>query len=682
MEDTTEKNLSLLVYHYLMEQRLGGVAEMFANKSPYLKDIERAPFYCSLTNTPLQSLREIVVDHETLLRSMKGLIRKYHEEAPLPLGKNTCDKIKFLLDYFYERAVCKGGDKTITECSGNPPSRSLAMNDAPVMKDVSVSCPEHPADHGMSPLQQVNQDSSSCNDTNQMTGSISELPPVLYLGCATSNRSSNQPITITINEDPSNLPCHASSTTHAVSSLIEQPHIYFEAPDAMEQVTKTTVVLTMEHTEVSSMRSVNKESTVTIVEEDVTHEQQTAPSMLIITPAPPSSPVNPPPPGQNTEQQYITVTANKENHEPENQARTVPTYERQRLEQDSSDAVIDLTETTHSLDDRTIEANPPTVPIRLPSETKKPHDPEALAAWRRLRMLNNSNFDDYIRDLNAAMVSKQQEQKKNVTAKVKATPAKQKSARKANQPIAWKKHCTRNASTKASAQKRKHENESSSQNGTPRKKRLAVTETKKRPAAISESSDFTSSAEEDEDIREMSRRVKQYRGQRKHNQTKEKTPEDLPGPSSSRLSRHNGFAGSSGRKATVRSCTNLQTTSTSPVSPSTKLAKSTIDSKAAHLRRRFVPPVGQQSATVRQPPGPDEPEPVASTSRADQPVRSCITNRKPREATVPPETPELFESNPNPVGEQQATPSNTTATAVDAGEAAIYAVLAQLHGDN
>ncbi|XP_052889056.1 uncharacterized protein LOC128297458 [Anopheles moucheti] len=650
MEQSIGSKLAVLVYRYFLERRMVDVAEMFAEKCIYLREIKRSPFHCLLSSTPLQNLQWFLVEHEALLGNMKRLVQMYHEVAPIPFEASSWDKIQSLMHYFYERATCNSSNATVAEGPKSTPEHWHTVN-IPVERD------------------DVN-DYQVENHIQQETHNVS----------LSKNMHQN-----TFRE------------TDFTNGVPERPMVLYVANGSREQLSQDTIIIRMDESEIAtSMQTDTVEHIITIEDEDVSIGQQIEVSTAMIEPeyAPSPSPHCSPIVVKDDDRQYANVSANKENQEPV----AVPTQRMPESEQQNATTELALSETTSSSmvvstnDNKTVAVLPSPLTQKPASVTKKSIDPEALEEWKRIRSINSRNFDDHIRQMNREyeLVSRLQTKvKKSGAAKPKPAPLKQKSPKTVVKPVLKVR----------SAQKRKAANVA--ENEVIPAKRSAVA-----GPLNSDTSDFTSSSDEDEDVRGMARRIKQYRQQQKRSQTKEKKSEEstdqpsnvFPSPSTLKQCRVNIIVGrrSAGKSHVKRGLRN-RTPSTSPV----KVENSATDNTAAPAAHRIgtTPPQPPQSrkkvkkvsdhqetATTTVIAEQSAPVPVALLPKTHRPVRACTVNRKTIVAAAPTTPVRNKDVDTKPVTERtpktEPIPEANNPDTVDAGEAAIYAVLAQLHGDN
>ncbi|XP_049299016.1 uncharacterized protein LOC125771899 [Anopheles funestus] len=679
MEITPDSTLAVLVYHYLLERCMADVAEKFAENCHHLQHIKRSPALC--WNTPMRRLQEVLFDHNSLLAKMKRLLYKYHEVAPVPITLQLWDKVEYLMEYLYERATGNSTGNTVIECSTTLPCQTLTTNYAEGREGESAYQLEAATQQQEPPpMQQDSESGSQSKDTNQEIGPTSSKFEVLYV----SN-------------------------------------------DTNEQLNTDTVVVRMESNEiVTDMQTGSVESFITLEDAEVAVGQQVEITTLLVEPEQPPSNSLPSLPTIEADIDHANVSANKENQEP----MLMPPDSQSEAEQQNETIVhvMDLTEnspTTALQPEGTMaEANSTTPPKERPKPTKQPIDAEALEEWRRIRSINNRNFDDHIRQLNhqLELMNRMAEPKKPGTMKPKPSP-KNKKCKTTIKPVMPTVRTTR------SAQKQKVVNVLDKKaNGTAKRAAAAPTVNKYTTLNDSDTTDFASSSDEDEDVKGMARRIKEYRKQQKHSQKKDKRSEEPTSqsnvftlPSSLPQCRVNLIAGRSPRVPTVQRGLRNRTPSTSPVSTPVKLSKSIIDNAAGPSSSR-VGAVRQQllqsGAKVKELIGAidhpnaakstspqqqqQQPGPVALSPKNRRPVRACTVNRKtivastPLKQTVPnmenmvstpipsdreAESMRKSVSDPNASTESSIPETNQEET-VDAGEAAIYAVLAQLHGDN
>uniref|UniRef100_A0A182W4P9 LisH domain-containing protein n=1 Tax=Anopheles minimus TaxID=112268 RepID=A0A182W4P9_9DIPT len=661
MEEETENILSVLVYHYLMEQCLGDVAEMYAAKSPYLKPVDHSPGHCMLTKTPLQSLHGIVMEHVSLLRNMKGLVQKYYTKAPVPYGKNTFDKIKFLLDYFYDQAARNFANENGTADGSENDSLS---KQTPVVADTIQYSNEQP------PLLLMNVEESSNVPCNSPSTNNSAAEG--FKDCSFTENLTDQPQPPLEQEPEREGTIHDTTNIESNSfvSMSEQPNECSEMPG---NVTKVTVSYKIRRTEILTMRSHCAERVIPMEEVAEQYAGNMQPAKLMIEPAPTDpTPVIPPVAAECTELSSEAVPATglkRKSYLPFSQC----------IEEESTpDVVIDLTETPSTT---SLNANSPKSTVR-----RTPVDPDALAEWKRIRSINSSNFDDYIRQRNSEAELKRMQERKRIGTNQPKTRS----------PTTFQIRSRKITYTKPSTLKKKDEKKPAVRQpviGTATGKRFAATEANKRLRVNdSDSTDFASSADEDDDVREMRRRSKEYRLRQKNNEAKEKSLEDSPAsaivshgpPCGTSLGRSRRIAPTAKRSSTLKRGLHNRTPSTSPVGPPSKLSTpaTEYDSRAVMFKN-----------PARQLVNAAESELAASMSKRRQPVRTV--NRKTKVASVASDeftewdtllnTPKPATVTTDPLlssAQQQPPPFESNPVAVDAGEAAIDAILAQLHGDN
>ncbi|XP_053667958.1 uncharacterized protein LOC128718351 [Anopheles marshallii] len=681
MEQSVGSKLAILVYHYFLERRMVDVAEMFAEKCIYLKDIKRSPYHCLFSSTPLQSLRWFLVEHEALLGNMKRLVQMYHEVAPLPFEASSWDKIQFLMHYFYERATSNSSNATVAESHKKIPEHITSP------QTVNIT---------------VERDDVNCY---QVENHVQQTPSM-------QQKTQNVSLSKTTHQN-------ICAETDHTNGIPERPMVLYVTNGSKEQLNQNTIVIEMDEREIArNMQTDNVDHIITLEDQDVSISQQIEVHTIMLESdhVPSTSPHCPPIVVADDAHQYANVSANKENQEP----LTVPTELMPESEQQNTATEHALCEITSSprlisMDDSITVVEFPSPPTQEPDIVKrKPIDPEALEEWKRIRSINSRNFDDHIRQMNREyelMCGSPKKVKKSGPTKSKPTPQKQNRCKKALAP----------KQTIRATKKRKVENE-------PNKRENELPPAK-RPAVLlpldSDSPDFTSSADEDEDVRGMARRIKQYRQQQKRCQTKAKKSEEstdqqsneFSSPSTLKQCRVNLIVGRrSARKSPVKSGLHNRTPSTSPAGTPVKFGNLVTDNTAvpaAHLVGTISPQPTQSgkkvkeltdhqktvttSVTAKQP----APVPVALSPNNRRPVRACTVNRKtivastPLKLTVPNvenvaaahTTPERRKnSNTKPVTElnlnTEPIPEANNPDTVDAGEAAIYAVLAQLHGDN
>uniref|UniRef100_A0A182TBD8 Uncharacterized protein n=1 Tax=Anopheles maculatus TaxID=74869 RepID=A0A182TBD8_9DIPT len=707
VEQMFSRDLAIMVYHYMLEWRMENVAQLFAAKCPVLSNEERLPDRGLLSIIPYRRLHDTMLEYSKLLISMRRTIQDYHTEVPVPFGATTWDKIKFIIDYFHTKSTIQATEVTIEE--GNDTDVVFATPTAPpttvggvdvgtenFYQLLEVNQPSAPmANLTLVPENHHIAPSDPCTSNTEEEQIATDTPMVLFVQNGARQALDNGTFFVSMNqlqlseEMPNTVPISFLTLDEGVviRQQDESDAVLAEQTNPIPAEPSLPSLPTLEEDDASLQMA--KPTIVLASEEAVSTE----PDNNLLSEAPNQATLPP------------NLTAPEVNSLAENdQAAQLPA-----LANDKQDAqehywqellapvtMAEPVQPSSALSNQPADNNPPT--------TRKPVDLEALAQWKQSRSIDSSNWDNHIRQLNYEMEQKKEKillegQKK------KKTPNKQKTPTKQKTPIVKSEHNIRTVVKTAK------------KSGKTRPL-AAAAERKQQPLDESDSSDFASSPDEDADVRKMYESVKQYRKKKKKLATKENqlAAQSNAAPSTSLpLCRKNHNVGRTLPVSPVKRSLRKRTHSTSPdggtpvkctkQSPTVSDNNTTVPSTSSTGRRvgiaksaKKVKQTEQQNAAAKPSTARDVlslPVVAPLSPKNRRPVRACTMHRKtmltastPLKATAPngenmPPSGTL--GSPEPESKSYMKPETiegiASADTVDAGEAAIYAVLAQLHGD-
>uniref|UniRef100_A0A182JTK4 Uncharacterized protein n=1 Tax=Anopheles christyi TaxID=43041 RepID=A0A182JTK4_9DIPT len=748
MEYKEECDVAIMVHNYLIEQRLMRVAEEFSKASPYLPKNNRCPGGCMYLTAPFRSLQEVVREYVALHRKMKLLLMNYHKEVSLPHEKTTWEKVQYVVECFHSKMSAEQAapDYAIAERSSTPTENSsFHSNNVPsedgrynrqgnlvVQEPIEkpASQPDDPIIYQYADPLQMTLPVHSQLDQGHFVYQLEDLQRVTLSngddgGVVEQNPADQQMVLYVVDESGQRLETNGESIV-----LVNNQDMQGCSP-AMT-ISYEEDVTVGQHVEIRTEFA----GSGTPVQHDVpSSELPSLPALMKseLQQAKETIPLQP-------ADQTIAAPNEIVHEEPTRQSEQAKVY---AVEQQAAVPMEQLPPVTP------VEPKMPLPTVKC-TELKPPVpkfkiDLDALEEWNRIRSINKSNFDDYMREtiylaearnrLADVLNDKKKCEKKTAASVSKLLspgprPTKAKSvlsyANKIKPPrstVAMKKCSVR------------------------MKQPLPLGEQGKKPPAVSitldsDSSDFASSMdEEDGGVREMTQNIKRYRrqqtqqptGQSKEKQTKEPTTlSNTFNSPASMQPRTNIVVGRSPRPTTVKRNLSNRTPSTSPISTPKKRTKQrhqqptvpvtsrvgTARQQQMQAKRQALPVVKKKSGEKTKPAALVE---AASNNR--RPVRACAARRSnekliaadkdktkpplscqplPRKQTNEENVPPRGADAEEPITVEEVSESITNATTtisiadttkqqppileeetptpVEVGEAAIYAVLAQLHG--
>ncbi|XP_041772173.1 nucleolar and coiled-body phosphoprotein 1-like isoform X2 [Anopheles merus] len=777
MDYKEECDVAIMVYNYLIEQRLAQVAEEFSKASPFLPHIRRCPRGCMYLTAPLRSLQEVVREYVALHRNMKLLLMKHHREVSLPHENTTWEKVQHVVEYFRSKVYAEQQPPPQTQ----PECLITVSNTEPADANTYIQ-PNEAA--GAEPETRHNRlDSFVVQDA---TGK-----PVAQL--------QNDPIIYQFAE-----PHRLAGTVQLPATQLHEEHFVYQVADGSQREVaahlpsvvgqnahgQPMVLYVVNDNDGSVVESCRPPMTLTYQQDDVTVGQHVEIRTEMVgsasTPATLHSlPVLTDEPDANASRLVLAAAPPLDSNPLAQAYAEMGAIEQQQVVEYAGMEV----QPAQQPPEPTPTADPaqPTLASAAPAQPsaqKRKVDPGALEEWNRIRSINRSNFDQHVRE-----AIHQEEVRKRIALvlddKQRREQSDPKHAGKRKPTKSAKKTLPGVGAVTAITAIRTKSPRTIAKKCTVRMKQAPVTPdragkavaVKVAPAPASasaaaaahldsDSSEFASSDDDEEaDVREMVQNVKRYRrqqgqqqkqrGKTKEKQTKAESTSQSNTYSTPLQCRINMVVGRSPRTATVKRTIRNRTPSTSPASTPLKRAK--------QQPSEILPPVTPRLGTARQqqlkakkqpaaPPAvqPKPPAPLAEATAGSnrRPVRACAAAAARRSnenamvaplgkekakspaaplkppspanvenvpplppppgdviATAPLEeasaTPATKQPAPTPLvaakkeeekekvreekkkeeEEEQDTPTGP-AEEVEVGEAAIYAVLAQLHGDD
>uniref|UniRef100_A0A182P7X6 Uncharacterized protein n=1 Tax=Anopheles epiroticus TaxID=199890 RepID=A0A182P7X6_9DIPT len=694
-----QEDIAIMVYNYLIEQRLMLVAEQFAKVSLYLPQVRRGPGSCMFLTTPYRSLQEVVREYISLHRNMKSLLKKYHKEVRLPYEKTTWDKVEHVVDFFHSQLnyVPTPLDCSITAGNANPSEGNLYPNPGE----------RFPADV------QYQQYNVQQNEIELQTSQ--QAAPIVYQ--REWNANSQQMAMLSSQLDEAQFvyqldEAHRPLTVPAGEAVVEestasthQPMLLYLVNNGEQQCSTNgeTFVLTMVNGE-GEMAECNPAVDLHPYHDDVTIGQHVEISTELA--------------GSNTpyvQAEHTAVPSIDLPSLPLSSAGGQSPAEAKNPPPAQSPAAVDSAVKMMQLQPAQQTPARPSEPgtatlssiecTPLKQSARKPIDPTALEEWKRIRSVNKSNFDNYVREANyqdevrnrmAVVLMEKQKRENTASTKPSANPRGPKSKQTVVRSAVKTKVNRRSGTTSVGQIETQQQH------------------AKKSPANTldNDTSDFISSSEEDEDVRSMSRKVCMFRRrQKKANLAKEGSTEEsttFTSPASLQC-RINLFAGRAPLNTTAKRTIRKRTPSTSSGSTPVKRPKrqpqpspmrpGATQQQVTQAKRvtkaQCVPGAESVPLAVVVPPANNR-RPVRACTAAAAARRNNEEKAKPTGAITPQPSPRKQPNGenvppPTSTGKEApakvSTPAKQSAekeppTPVEVEEAAIYAVLNQLHGND
>nr|XP_040230643.2 nucleolar and coiled-body phosphoprotein 1-like [Anopheles coluzzii] len=773
MDYKEECDVAIIVYNYLIEQRLAQVAEEFSKASPFLPHIRRCPRGCMYLTAPLRSLQEVVREYVDLHRKMKLLLMKHHREVSLPHENTTWEKVQHVVEYFRSKAYAEQQPpppQTQPECLITVSNSEPADANTYIQPNVAA-CAEPEIRHNR-------LDSFVVQDTTGKPVAQLQNDPIIYQ-FAEPHR-----LVGTVQ-----LPATQLHEEHFVYQVAEgsQGEVTAHLPGVVGQNAHVQPMLlyVVNDNDGSVVESCRPPMTLAYQQDDVTIGQNVEIRTEMVgsesTPATLHSlPVLTDEPDANASQLVLAAAPPLDSNPLAQAYAEMGAIEQQQVVENAGMEVLPAQqppEPTPTADPAqpTLESAAPA----QPSAQKRKVDPGALEEWNRIRSINWSNFDQHVREAihqedvrkRIALVLNDKQKREQADPKYAGKRKPTKSAKKTLPGVgaATATIAIRTKSPRTTAKKRtvrmKQPPVTSDRAGKAVAVKVALAPASATTAAAhldSDSSEFASSDDDEEaDVREMVQNVKRYRrqqaqqqqqqrGKTKEKQTKAESTAQSNSYSTPLQCRINMVVGRSPRNATVKRTIRTRTPSTSPASTPLKRAKQQpseilppVTSRLGTARQQQLKAKKQPAAPPAAQPKPPAPLAEATAGRNRRPVRACAAARRSNESAVgaplgkekmkspaapprPPSpanvenvppmpppgdviatapleeaaaTPATKQPAPTPLAaakkeelkeekvreekeeEEEDTPTGPPEE-VEVGEAAIYAVLAQLHGDD
>ncbi|XP_040172998.1 uncharacterized protein LOC120905838 [Anopheles arabiensis] len=596
MDYKEECDVAIMVYNYLIEQRLAQVAEEFSKASPFLPHIRRCPRGCMYLTAPLRSLQEVVREYVALHRNMKLLLMKHHREVSLPHENTTWEKVQHVVEYFRSKVYAEQQPpppQTQPECLITVSNSEPADANTYIQSNVAA-CAEPEIRHNR-------LDSFVVQDA---TGK-----PVAQL--------QNDPIIYQFAE-----PHRLAGTVQLPATQLREEHFVYQVADGSQrEVTahlpgvvgqnahgQPMLLYVVNDSDGSVVESCHPPMTLAYQQDDVTIGQHVEISTEMVGSAGTSAslhslPVLTDEPDANASRLVLAAAPPLDSNPLAQAYAKMGAIEQQQVVEHAEMEVLPAQqppEPTPTADpaQSTLES---AVPVQ-PSAQKRKVDPDALEEWNRIRSINRSNFDQHVREAihqeevrkRIALVLDDMRKREQPNAKHAGKHKRTTSAKKAlrGDGTATATTAIRTKSPRTTAKKCTVRMKQSPVTPDPAGKALAV-KVAPAPASAStaaaahldsDSSEFASSDDDEEaDVREMVQNVKRYRrqqgqqqqqrGNTKEKQTKAESTAQSNTYSTPLQCRINMVVGRSPRTATVKRTIRNRTPSTSPASTPLKRAK-------------------------------------------------------------------------------------------------------------
>uniref|UniRef100_A0A182XLR7 LisH domain-containing protein n=1 Tax=Anopheles quadriannulatus TaxID=34691 RepID=A0A182XLR7_ANOQN len=535
MDYKEECDVAIMVYNYLIEQRLAQVAEEFSKASPFLPHIRRCPRGCMYLTAPLRSLQEVVREYVALHRNMKLLLMKHHREVSLPHENTTWEKVQHVVEYFRSKVYAEQQPppppQTQPECLITVSNSEPADANTYIQPNVAA-CAEPEIRH---------------NRLDSFVVQHATGKPVAQL--------QNDPIIYQFAE-----PHRLAGTVQLPANQLHEEHFVYQVADGgQREVTahlpsvvgqnahgQPMVLYVVNDNDGSVVESCRPPMTLAYQQDDVTIGQHVEISTEMVgsagTPATLHSlPVLTDEPDANASRFVLTAAPPLDSNPLAQAYAEMGAIEQQQVVEGAEMEVLPAQqppEATPTADPAqpTLESAAPA----QPSAQKRMVDPGALEEWNRIRSINRSNFDQHVREAihqeevrkRIALVLEDKQKREQPDPKHAGKRKPTKSAKKALPGAAT---AIRTKSPRTTAKKctvrMKQPPVTPDRAGKALAVKVAPAPASASTAAAhldSDSSEFASSDDDEEaDVREMVQNVKRYRRQQGQQQqqrgrTKEK----------------------------------------------------------------------------------------------------------------------------------------------------------------